>query len=195
MEARTHTKKRAIEFFMRDSEYEHCTKKCGQLSLDEAKDFLLDGGCFLLMRYLVQQQFIGSFEMLSMLVTGMSENLIITLSFSVYRTATIFFLFQRRNVSFHIPRQQKIQSSRQPTSVHRLQSASRSLASLLRAGHVHIGVSRIGPLGTAHLAKLFVHAAHQSRAKRGRSAGGVPRRHRRARLAMAAGRQFDGTLC
>lgn len=95
MEARTHTKKRAIEFFMRDSEYEHCTKKCGQLSLDEAKDFLLDGGCFLLMRYLVQQQFIGSFEMLSMLVTGMSENLIITLSFSVYRTATIFFFVSK----------------------------------------------------------------------------------------------------
>lgn len=70
METRINAKENAIEFYVRDSEYEHCSKKCGHLSLDEAKNFLLDGGCFLLMRYLVQEQFIGTFVALSALVTG-----------------------------------------------------------------------------------------------------------------------------
>lgn len=65
-----HSKKDAIDFFVRDSMFEHCIKKCGHLSLVEAKSFLLEGGCLLIMRYLVQEQFCGTFETLSAMVTG-----------------------------------------------------------------------------------------------------------------------------
>lgn len=70
LEARYKSKLQAIEFFVRDTHFEHCVKKHCQLTLEEARDFLLDGGCFVLMRYLVNQQFVGSFATRTMLITG-----------------------------------------------------------------------------------------------------------------------------
>lgn len=70
LEARIHVDHKSVEILSRDTIYEHCSKKTGHLTLDEAKDFMLDGGCFVLIRYLVQEEFIGRVDTFSALLSG-----------------------------------------------------------------------------------------------------------------------------
>lgn len=52
------------------TESELCLRRSGQLNREQSGNFLLDGGGFLLMRYMVQERFVGRLETVGLYVTG-----------------------------------------------------------------------------------------------------------------------------
>lgn len=70
IETTTNQRKKTVELVVGDKDYLNCKEERGQFDQDKAPNMLMEGGHYLLMRYLVQQQFVGEIDLTSISVEG-----------------------------------------------------------------------------------------------------------------------------